>query len=117
MTTITLPASIVLRACEKHMADRDTKIAATRERMIADSMRPRFWGLLRPRTRDEAIAYLKRGHHGISDWQMVTWTGGSWATRTEELRDLAQTAYDLRGASASMVIDINANQLIQDWLD
>ena len=99
MTTAIVSRQAVLAAAENYLTQRQARIAAEREELIAQEMQPpgrlaRLFGA-KQRTREQAIAKLKAWRPdrlGITDWSEVAISGGAWARRAEALRDLASKA-------------------------
>jgi hypothetical protein len=82
-----VPAAIVLQACDRYIEARNRRIEAKRERLIAAAMKPKFWGLCSPLTREAAINSLEDGGWD-SPWNMINHTGGYRVNRVKEIRSL-----------------------------
>lgn len=64
MTQIVVDRERAIVLCEAYIRWRDSRVSALREPMIQEAMRHTWWQKLigkPPRTRDEAIAHLRRG--------------------------------------------------------
>lgn len=104
MSYATLPADVVLDACQAWLDKRAEKIKRDRELMIEEAMKPMRFGplvLRRARTHDEAIAVLSAD--SWSAYSLRVLEGGYWASQVENLKNLASAAIDNRTACAPVV--------------
>ena len=56
---ITLPAARVCELCEEWIAARKAEIIALQEPLVQKAMKPRLFGLIKAKTREEALAHLQ----------------------------------------------------------
>lgn len=86
-----IDAKAVSDACRKYLTKRAARVDAARAAIIEQYSQPRCFGLLKPRTREQAIK-AARNSSFISDYDMVTMTGRYWATAIAQLEALADVA-------------------------
>lgn len=77
-STRTMDAQVVLAACERYIDKLNKKLMALQEPLIEEAMKPRWFGLVAGRTREEAKAYL--GHERWNRYNMAR-LQFDWATR------------------------------------
>ena len=88
---ITVNAADVVAAASKFLKRREERITREREEIIQSFSQPRFFGLIAPRTREQAInAALNDGF--ISDYQRVWMQGRHYAAIVEEIIIMADIA-------------------------
>lgn len=58
---ITLPSYQVAKLCEAWIEERNAYIMKKQEPLIQSAMKPKLFGLIKAKTREEAIAHLKDG--------------------------------------------------------
>jgi hypothetical protein len=92
---VSLPAFKVRDACNAYLQRREDRILREREPIIQSFSQPRFFGLLRPRTREEAIRAAKADGF-ISDYDEIWMRGRYYAVRVEEVLHMAKVAVDNR---------------------
>lgn len=93
MSYIQLPARRVVELCDEYIQRRNERIAQDREPCIQKAMKPRFWGLLPARTREQAIEHLQE--YGMwSDYCLADLTGGAQYEKVLKLQSLAELAGD-----------------------
>jgi hypothetical protein len=56
---ITLPAAQVITLCEDWIAKRKAYIISLQEPLVQKAMKPRLFGLIKAKTREEALAHLQ----------------------------------------------------------
>jgi hypothetical protein len=88
-------ADQVAAACDNFFRQREAKIEKKREKMIAETMKPKkyFFGLFtsKAKTREEAIEELKKPYDMFgSYWTDVELSGCKQATELRRLRAMAQ---------------------------
>ena len=92
---VSLPAFKVRDACEAYLKRREARIIREREPIIESFSKPRFFGLLPARTREEAIRAAKADGF-ISDYDEIWMRGRYYAVRVEEVLHMAKVAVDNR---------------------
>ena len=88
---VSLPAFKVRDACEAYLKRREERILREREPIIESFSKPRFFGLLPARTREEAIRAAKADGF-ISDYDEIWMRGRYYAVRVEEVDTTMEAA-------------------------
>lgn len=86
MSSVQVPAEIVVQACESYLEARRARIERETEQEIARWTGAKIWFWGKPLTREQAEAYCSE------ELSMIRITGGAWARRAEELLSTAQLA-------------------------
>ena len=74
---------VVLKACNKYMEDRAQYILRSREKCIEREMKPKLFGLIKGKTREQAIESL--GFDLFNDYNLVTLYCGGEAHRIKNI--------------------------------
>lgn len=98
MSSVMMKPEDVIRLANERLQRREERIQAARERMIEAAMKPRWFGLVRPRTREEAIAWLSADFWG--EYSLLSISGGLLASRLTALRDAAELLVATYGDSS-----------------
>ena len=99
--------------CRIYLQRMETKMSMFKEKCIKEAMQPRWFGLLRPRTREEALEYLK----GLSVWSEYhmypNFAYGAQRDKVKELLMLAEKtseAHMMVSAEMSFLFDRKINE-------
>lgn len=89
MSSVKIKAAVVRLLCNDWLDYRDAMVAKKREVMIERAMKRRLFGLLRPRTREEAIHHLENDQNIWSKYHMADML---WSYDWAKVTDLLATA-------------------------
>lgn len=102
-----LDAKKVRDACADYVNKRADRITRKREQLIEQYSQPRLFGLLKPRTREQAIK-AARNEGFISDYDTLALEGSYWANALTQLHSLATIALETNTSRKKVEIAVSS---------
>lgn len=89
MSHITLPAWKVIELATEYMERKKARIREIQEETIQKEMQPKCFGLVKAKTREQAIAHLNLNASEFSDYKLALLSGEYYTRQINDLRKAA----------------------------
>lgn len=102
-----LDAKKVRDACAEYVNKRADRIKARREQLIEQYSQPRLFGLLKPRTRENAIK-AARNEGFLPEYDTLALEGSYWANALTQLHSLATIALETNTSRKKVEVAVSS---------